>query len=435
MLSSTKSRFAGKNLSQLFFAFLILQFTTLAQYGWVKQTSGTTANLNSVFFVSSNVGWAVGDVGTIIHTTDGGNNWSPQASNITDNLGSVRFTDDNTGWIDAGHANTGQTLKTTNGGEDWIILNAPSPTASYFLTNVMGWIYHGGNISKTTDGGQSWITLYTWSPLVYFYIDDMYFVNENLGFIHGYWEGMNPPGAHYRTTDGGYNWEPTGFSPSNSTFDASLCFLDNSIGWAACTSSCIFIGGFVSKTEDAGESWEEQLNIGRNFADVYFANYDKGWAIDGNSIWFTGDGGGNWNTQSYESIPSWYVWHSIYFSDENSGWIVCDSGAILNTTTGGIVSVEEEVIYEIPTNYILNQNYPNPFNPSTRIKYSVPQSSNVIIKVFDILGNEIEALVNEEKSTGTYELTWYATNLPSGVYFYRLRAGSFVETKKMILMK
>ena len=73
--------------------------------------------------------------------------------------------------------------------------------------------------------------------------------------------------------------------------------------------------------------------------------------------------------------------------------------------------------------------------PSTKIKYSIPQSSNVIIKVFDILGNEIETLVNEEKPSGAYEITWYAANLPSGVYFYKINSGSFVETKKMILLK
>jgi len=88
-----------------------------------------------------------------------------------------------------------------------------------------------------------------------------------------------------------------------------------------------------------------------------------------------------------------------------------------------------------PTAFSLFQNYPNPFNPSTKIKYSIPQSSNVVIKVFDVLGNEIETLVNEEKSTGTYEVTWYAEQLPSGVYFYQLKAGSFMETKKMILLK
>ena len=89
----------------------------------------------------------------------------------------------------------------------------------------------------------------------------------------------------------------------------------------------------------------------------------------------------------------------------------------------------------LPLKFELSQNFPNPFNPSTKIKYTVPQSSNVVIKVFDILGNEIETLVNEEKQTGTYELTWYAENLPSGIYFYRIQAGSFIDTKKMILLK
>jgi len=101
----------------------------------------------------------------------------------------------------------------------------------------------------------------------------------------------------------------------------------------------------------------------------------------------------------------------------------------------GATFIEEEIKNQLPDQYTLEQNYPNPFNPSTKIRYSIPQSSNVIIKVFDILGNEIETLVNEEKQTGTYNLTWYSKNLPSGVYFYQLRAGSFTETKKMLLLK
>jgi len=98
-----------------------------------------------------------------------------------------------------------------------------------------------------------------------------------------------------------------------------------------------------------------------------------------------------------------------------------------------VVSVEDE--NQLPVVFSMEQNYPNPFNPSTKIKYSVPQSSNVVIKVFDILGNEVETLINEEKAIGTYELTWYAENLPSGIYFYRLQTGDFVETKKMVFMK
>ena len=95
----------------------------------------------------------------------------------------------------------------------------------------------------------------------------------------------------------------------------------------------------------------------------------------------------------------------------------------------------EENLNGHPTEYALSQNYPNPFNPTTTIKYSIPKLSFVTIKIYDVLGSEVATLVNEEKPAGTYELTWNAANLPSGVYFYQLKAGSFVETKKMILMK
>ena len=87
----------------------------------------------------------------------------------------------------------------------------------------------------------------------------------------------------------------------------------------------------------------------------------------------------------------------------------------------------------------LYQNYPNPFNPTTTIKYSIPKLSFVTIKIYDVLGSEAATLVNEEKPAGTYELNWNASStaggLPSGVYFYRLSAGNYVETKKMILLK
>jgi hypothetical protein len=103
--------------------------------------------------------------------------------------------------------------------------------------------------------------------------------------------------------------------------------------------------------------------------------------------------------------------------------------------TSAIVTEVQNSYYPLPTDFLLYQNYPNPFNPSTKIRYSVPQTSNVIMKVFDVLGNEIETLIDEEKNTGTYEITWFADNLPSGIYFYRLQADSFVESKKMVLLK
>ncbi len=85
--------------------------------------------------------------------------------------------------------------------------------------------------------------------------------------------------------------------------------------------------------------------------------------------------------------------------------------------------------------FTIEQNYPNPFNPSTRIKYSIPQSSQAQIKVFDILGNGIETLVNEEKPAGSYEVEFDGSNLSSGVYFYRMQAGNFIKTKKMVLLR
>ncbi len=88
-----------------------------------------------------------------------------------------------------------------------------------------------------------------------------------------------------------------------------------------------------------------------------------------------------------------------------------------------------------PTEFNLAQNYPNPFNPATTIQYSIPKASNVEVKVYDVLGNEVATLVDEYKESGRYEVNFDASKLSSGIYFYKLQAGSFVETKKMILLK
>jgi len=100
---------------------------------------------------------------------------------------------------------------------------------------------------------------------------------------------------------------------------------------------------------------------------------------------------------------------------------------------GVYTPVENTNIAEL--NFSLYQNFPNPFNPLTKINYQIPELSFVSIKVFDVLGNEITTLINEEKPTGSYEVEFKATGLPSGVYFYQLKAGNFVGTKKMILLR
>jgi peptidoglycan/xylan/chitin deacetylase (PgdA/CDA1 family) len=92
-------------------------------------------------------------------------------------------------------------------------------------------------------------------------------------------------------------------------------------------------------------------------------------------------------------------------------------------------------VTNLPVKFALKQNYPNPFNPSTKIHYEVSSKQLVTLKVYDMLGKEIDSLVNEEKASGTYELIWNANNVASGVYYYRMQAGNFVETKKMVLLK
>ncbi|NWF88485.1 MAG: alpha-glucosidase C-terminal domain-containing protein [Ignavibacteriaceae bacterium] len=99
----------------------------------------------------------------------------------------------------------------------------------------------------------------------------------------------------------------------------------------------------------------------------------------------------------------------------------------------GVTEVEDE--RSLPSQYLLLQNYPNPFNSSTRIKFQVPNTASVTLRIFDVLGNEIEILVNKEMEFGSYEVDFEAAQLPSGVYFYQLKSGHFVDTKKLLLLR
>jgi hypothetical protein len=103
-------------------------------------------------------------------------------------------------------------------------------------------------------------------------------------------------------------------------------------------------------------------------------------------------------------------------------------------TEGTVVSVDDRPT-EIPKEYALYQNYPNPFNPTSIIRYDLPKSSFVTLKVYDVLGTEVSTLVNERQEPGVHQMSWQASGFASGVYFYRLQAGSFVETKKLILLR
>jgi aminopeptidase N len=105
---------------------------------------------------------------------------------------------------------------------------------------------------------------------------------------------------------------------------------------------------------------------------------------------------------------------------------------IMKNVVSIILGVDNE---NIPNKFSVEQNFPNPFNPSTQIQYSIGTKQLVQIKIYDVLGNEVATLVNEEKASGTYEVNFDAANLPSGVYIYKMQAGSFFNTRKMILLK
>lgn len=120
---------------------------------------------------------------------------------------------------------------------------------------------------------------------------------------------------------------------------------------------------------------------------------------------------------------------SEFVAGNREGRIVCfDGGPNIHTGITPITSV-------VPDKYSLAQNYPNPFNPSTKIKFSIPQNSEVKIRIFDILGKEVQSLVNSRLNAGTYEVNFNASKLSSGVYFYKLEAGTFSDIKRMVLVK
>ena len=151
------------------------------------------------------------------------------------------------------------------------------------------------------------------------------------------------------------------------------------------------------------------------------------------------DGNYEWMVQAPDTSQECII--KINYEEDSSIFDESDTTFYIRNPT----SVNDYTNIILPDKYDLHQNYPNPFNPSTTIKYQIPELSIVTLKVLDVLGNEVATLVNEEKPAGTYEVEFDASSLSgfvsakggyaSGVYFYQLKAGSFIETKKMVLLR
>jgi hypothetical protein len=164
---------------------------------------------------------------------------------------------------------------------------------------------------------------------------------------------------------------------------------------------------------------------------ICFRNIDSSWTIPVNI-------GPDINTTDDEYGPR--VTHDgkyLFFTRENRGktmdiyWV---SANCINSLKQRVTSVESEK-QVVPAGFSLFQNYPNPFNPSTVISYQLLVNSHATLKVYDVLGREVVTLVNEQKSAGVYQVTFDAHLLPSGVYFYRLQAGSYLETRKLVMLR
>jgi len=396
---------------------------------WNSQYNQSNDILHSIYFADYNNGWAVGGrlfVGALIlKSTDGGSSWSDNLTipGTVNWFNSVFFTDDNTGWVVGGG---GVMMQTTNAGTTWDTVAIATDGYLHqiqFINSNYGWVagtednLTRGIILRTTDGGSNWERIDIGSESLFVTIN---FLNQNLGWGSG--SGIQ------KTTDGGYNWVT-----KKDTGGLSIFFADELNGWSV-GSSISGPFGYIHQTTDEGNTWSSISGSDiPALKSVNFFDKNIGWAVgnhSSSSIIKTTDGGNNWFHQESGTINSL---RSVCIIDSVTGW-AAGSGSILKTTNGGVTFINDE-IEDIPTNFILNQNYPNPFNPSTSIRYTISDMQFVSIIVYDILGNEVATLVNSEKPSGVYVVEWNASNIPSGVYFYQLKTGLFVQTKKMILMK
>lgn len=202
--------------------------------------------------------------------------------------------------------------------------------------------------------------------------------------------------------------------------------------------------GYIAYSSDNGGNWSIQNNpdlLDRSLNDVFFSqiyNWGVGWAVgDEGLILKTTNFGNTWQieddglTDNNLNRIDFCHWADFWGGSFGPGIIVGEHKTVLIYPI--VVSVEDQRVE--PKHFHLYQNYPNPFNPSTTLSFVISQQSLVTLKVFDILGKEVKTLVNEEKPMGEYEVEFDGSALPSGIYFYQLKAGEYLETKKMVLIR
>ncbi|MFH1198385.1 MAG: YCF48-related protein [bacterium] len=394
---------------------------------WAVQTSGTTNTLYGVFFTDINNGTAVGDNGTILKTTNGGSNWNSQSSGTTVRLRNVYFSDENNGTI-VGY--TGKILRSTNGGVNWT--NQTSGTVANLWGVSFASINNGmavganGVILKTINGGTNWTTQTSGTSSNLWGVS---FVDINNGTVVGF------NGTILRTTNGGTNWIAQTSGTSN--FLLSVSFIDTDIG--------ITVGGVgtILRTNDGSLPVELRS---------FYAVINQGY-VELN--WNTVTEVNNYGFEVERTSSQNFKWEKICFVQGYGNSNSPKDYSFTDKPNGGCkfkyrlkqidingqyeYSTEVEVLLKVPADFSVKQNFPNPFNPTTKIEFSIPSDNNVEIKIFNLLGMEVATLLNEHKQTGTHSIEFStiggASELSSGIYFYKVVSGNYSKIKKMILLR
>jgi len=419
--------------------------TALSQNGWFTQFNEPTVIIQDLYFIDEITGWAVGFSGTILRTTNGGNNWVHYNLSPDFQLSSVRFANYNLGFV-SGLSYDGDfhpyLFRTTDGGFSWNIsfqnfleggtisgISFPDENTGFF-----GITYSGiGHIYKTANSGVNW-TLVNANIGQAYGVSDIYFKDAEKGYASLYkTTNQNSPiiNTIIKTTDAGNSWfeiHRDTVPYSNSNYNRKILFFNDYLGYLQ--------RGDLFKTTNGGINF---ISTASGFINSYFfANTETGWCTGYNGkILKTTTGGNSWIPQNINSNSDLFP---VFFVNSSTGWAGGyirnnGGGLIVKTYTGGINPVNNTG--ETVTDYRLFQNYPNPFNPSTNIKFNLNYTCNVTLTVYNALGAQVAVLIDGMQQAGSYNVKFAADkyNLPSGIYFYTLISGNFMETKKFVLYK
>ncbi len=419
----------------LVISYLLFPFKSSSQ--WVEQNSTSTFYLSAVHFLNENTG-LIGSAaplpinnnfvgGEIIRTTNGGVNWQRVLLDSNLRVKSFYFLDQNTGFaIGGSYASSGKLLKTTNAGLNWsVIINYYTPGYPhfyniYFASTLTGYLSSYNGIFKTINGGSNWNLLFFVADgsSEYLSYKKIHFFDVNTGIF------LSDSGKIYKTTNAGINWQI--FYVNSITTFRDITFINNLTGYA------VGLQGKVIKTTDQGTTWQE-INFGtvESLYSIKFTNILTGYLTKDKGVLKSTDGGTSWLEVLQQNNDSIYA---LSFLNNDLGYVTGTKGKVFKTTTGGVIGINQ-ISTEIPSEFNLEQNYPNPFNPATNIKFAIPKLANVRLAVYDLLGREVESLVNRQLTPGTYEVNWNAAKFSTGIYMYRLITSDFQMVKKMSLIK